>query len=305
MKLTSKMIQLISLLMVIILMPMNTAHSFPIIKDKVIYGDDNRQLLSEFDLEQDKLILENASVVFAQIPNWRITKYNKDNFIVETKSLYDGLNYCHDEKFSSMPLVSACTAFLIGPDLIATAGHCLKDKYDCKNQTWVLDYNDTSELFTGLGQVSFKNENSYSCRELISHGQTTKLDYAIIKLDRTVMGRRPLKLREAGKVSSLEPLIVIGHPLGLPKVVTSDILIRDNSLPNFFKTNADVFSGNSGSPVIGIESGLVEGILIRGEDDFSLDVTQGCQRSLKCLNNDCRGESILRSTLLPLKKIHK
>ncbi|NOT80656.1 MAG: hypothetical protein HOP07_16840 [Bacteriovoracaceae bacterium] len=65
MKLTSKISHLISLAaLALVFFPINSAQSFPIIKDKVIYGDDNRQLLSELDLERDKLILENASAPY-------------------------------------------------------------------------------------------------------------------------------------------------------------------------------------------------------------------------------------------------
>ncbi|MBY0413626.1 MAG: serine protease, partial [Bdellovibrionales bacterium] len=132
-----------------------------------------------------------------------------------------------------------------------------------------------------------------------------KLDYALIRLDRAVESATPLKIRREGKVSNDEMMVTIGHPLGMPKMVADQIFVRDNSATFIFKTNADTFSGNSGSPVIGVTSGLVEGILIRGDDDFKLDVKEGCSRVTECANKECRGESVQRSSFLPLKYIPK
>ncbi len=276
----------------------------PLIHDKVLYGEDDRKLACDLDLESEAQIINNSESVLAQVPNWRISHFSKDNFTIDTKNLTEGLNLCPDENYSSLPIVSSCTAFLVAEDLIVTAGHCIKDKYDCQRQTWLLDYKDAGDFSSSSGFVTFTNEQSYTCKELVSHSVGVNLDYALIKLDRPVTGRKPLKLRREGKVASDENLYMIGHPLGLPKIITSNIKIRDNALPNFFKTTADAFSGNSGSPVIGVNSGLVEGILIRGEDDFKYDPHTGCQRYTRCSLNECRGESLLRSTLLPLKKIH-
>lgn len=274
-------------------------------QDKVIYGDDNRTLISELVSDEDGVALELSRSVLAQIPNWRITENNKDFISIQTKDLQSGLNICEGERFLNLPLVSGCTAFLVGPDLIATAGHCVKDKYDCKKQTWVLDYDTEMNFIAPLGSAIFQKDQTYACAELLGWSENAKLDYAIIRLDRKILDRSPLKLRREGKTSSSESLMTIGHPLGMPKMLASNILIRDNSQTYIFKTNADTFSGNSGSPVIGIQSGLVEGILVRGDDDFKMDIDLGCQRPASCGDKECRGESVQRSTFLPFKYIPK
>lgn len=273
-------------------------------QEKMIYGVDNRKTLSELDPDTDAKTLELSQSVLAQIPNWRIEK-TKEYLSVQTRDLQSGLKVCSDEKFLDLPLVSACTAFLVGPDLIVTAGHCIKDKYDCKKQTWVLDYDSKGDFVSPNGTITFPVENSYSCVDLISWSENSKLDFALVKLDRVVDNRSPLKIRREGKVNSNESLMVIGHPLGLPKMIADNIFIRDNSPIYAFKTNADTFSGNSGSPVFGLISGLVEGILVRGDDDFSMDINQSCQRIQKCQDKECRGESVQRSTFLPFKYIPK
>lgn len=292
----------LSLALLLTLLASNQALAY---QDKVIYGDDNRTLISELVSDEDSKALELSRSVLAQIPNWRITENNKDFISIQTKDLQSGLKICEGERFLNLPLVSACTAFLVGPDLIATAGHCVKDKYDCKKQTWVLDYDTEMNFIAPVGSAIFQKDQTYACAELLGWSENAKLDYAIIRLDRKITDRSPLKLRREGKTSSNESLMTIGHPLGMPKMLASNIYIRDNSQTYVFKTNADTFSGNSGSPVFGTQSGLVEGILVRGDDDFKMDIDLGCQRPASCGDKECRGESVQRSTFLPFKYIPK
>jgi hypothetical protein len=274
--------------------------------DKGIYGLDDRKLVTELDssVDSEARAINYSTSILAQIPNWRI-KANKNTISIETRDLQSGLNFCYGERFLNQPLVSACTAFLVAPDLILTAGHCIQDKYDCKKQTWVFDYDSSADFTSPKGVITFPKDKSYSCAELVSWSDNERLDYALVRLDRKVEGRLPLKVRRDGKTATNESLMVLGHPLGMPMIMTNNILIRDNSLTYIFRTNADTFSGNSGSPVFGLLSGLVEGILIKGDDDFALDLDQSCNRPVKCGDKECRGESVQRSTYLPFKYIPK
>jgi hypothetical protein len=151
--------------------------------------------------------------------------------------------------------------------------------------------------------MTFTKEKTYQCKELLNWSNNSKLDFALIRLDRAVTDRPYLKIRRSGKVSDLESLSLIGHPLGLPKIVNDNISILDNKDAYTFKVNADAFSGNSGSPVIGYRSGLVEGILISGGQDFEADYDNYCQRSVRCVGSDCGGEKVQRSINLPTKHL--
>ncbi len=298
---------LLSLPLILMLVKTDIAHAafFDAFNDKVIYGEDNRSMLSDLDSENDAEVLAFSRAVLAQIPNWRITSNEESTIGIETRDLKTGLNFCDGERFLDMPLVASCTAFMVSADLIVTAGHCVKDKYDCKKQTWVLDYNDKMDFIPPKSTVTFPKDKTYACKELVSWSLNSKLDYALVRLDRAITDRAPLKIRREGKTSSNELLMALGHPLGMPKMLASNIMIRDNTLDFVFKTNADTFSGNSGSPVLGIKSKLVEGILVRGDDDFRTDFDLGCDRPAKCGDKECRGESVQRSTYLPFKYIPK
>jgi hypothetical protein len=270
------------------------------VSDKGIYGDDDRRQISELSDSEGEL-KELSRSVLAQVPRWRISSEEVDSYTLETKSLEKGMNFCPDEKFASLPLVSSCTGFLIGSDLMLTAGHCVKDKFECQKNIWILDYDN---------ELGFSNENQFvkidknkvvTCEKLISVQENVKLDYALIKISKKLEDRKTFSIRKLGKVSSEATLAVIGHPMGLPKIVAGQARIRNNSLSYTFLTNADTFSGNSGSPVINMASLQVEGILVRGDSDFQMDVDLGCNRSYHCGSNDCKGETVMRTTGLPFK----
>jgi V8-like Glu-specific endopeptidase len=85
-----------------------------------------------------------------------------------------------------------------------------------------------------------------------------------------------LPYRKKGKINTNAKLVVIGHPSGLPQKVSDDGQILNNKEEDFFVTNLDTFGGNSGSPVVDLNSGMIEGILVRGEEDYIYDFKKGC-----------------------------
>lgn len=272
---------------------------------KSIYGRDDRRSVMSLSKITEVREIKLARAVLAQVPKWRVKEENQATFSVFTQSLSSGLNFCADEKFSSMPMVSSCSAFLVGTDLMLTAGHCVKDMHDCKESYWILDFDNPSGFLSREGVTRFKRENVVKCAEILSRSERAGLDYALIKLNRKITDRAPLKLRRFSNVSRDASLIVIGHPLGLPKIIAQNVMVLDNSFSNVFLTNADTFSGNSGSPVINPINQLVEGILVKGEQDFQMDLDLGCNRAYKCVKGECLGESVQRSRSLPLSLIPK
>jgi hypothetical protein len=88
---------------------------------------------------------------------------------------------------------------------------------------------------------------------------------------------------------------VIGHPCGLPQKYAPGAQVRHNSAGPFFVANLDTYGGNSGSAVFNATNRAVEGILVRGENDF---VTNGtCYVSLVCPTTGCRGEDVTHATV--------
>ena len=64
-----------------------------------------------------------------------------------------------------------------------------------------------------------------------------------------------------------EPLVLIGHPSGLPTKIAPDASVL-KTLTNSFVSNVDAFSVNSGSGVFHAVTGEIEGILSSGRQDY-------------------------------------
>lgn len=272
---------------------------------KVIYGEDDRVEVHESNIHG---IRELSRSVALKVPNRRIN-FEYDGLMANiTKGQMGPTKYmCLDEKFYYQQVPGNCTGFLVGEDLLLTAGHCARSNYDCGNNSWVfdyrIDYSDSNNSAYVLG------ENVYKCSEVLAtefEVDAYYMDFSLIRLERVVDNRSSLKLRESGKVDKKDELFVIGHPLGLPQKVADNGFIIDDSSELTFVTNLDSMMGNSGSPVINKSSGLVEGILVRGEEDFVWD--EDCQRSRVCKTGECSGESVIRiitiGELFPQYKEH-
>jgi hypothetical protein len=145
-------------------------------------------------------------------------------------------------------------------------------------------------------RTSFAADDVYAGARLIGRQLAPDgTDWALVKLDRAVVGRSPVKARTAGKVGNRQSLFVIGHPCGLPQKYAPGARVRDNTPAPFFVANLDTYGGNSGSPVFNARNGKVEGVLVRGENDFVSNGT--CFVSLVCPTTGCRGEDVTRATV--------
>ena len=145
----------------------------------------------------------------------------------------------------------------------------------------------------GVLPTAVPEEDVYGCKELIGREQVGDgADWALVRLDRKVVGHAPLKLDLSGSIEKGAPVVVIGHPAGLPTKIAGGAAVRDASNPGFFVANLDTYGGNSGSAVFNELSGLVVGILVRGEEDY---VMKGdCRVSNVCANDACRGEDVTK-----------
>ena len=242
---------------------------------KVIYGKDNRKDIYEI---HDNKILDLARSTAAMIRNG-VASENEDGYRVNGRNLQDQ-GFCSKEKFSTQLTVAMCSGFLVAPDILVTAGHCIRNIKDCEKHIWVFDFSITNEEDKGLISRNFPKKNVFKCQKILDRklSNLSKMDYAIIKLDRPVQDRTPLSFRQTGKVEKNDNVFVIGHPSGLPTKVADGAWVRKNSKKNYFKANLDAFGGNSGSAVFS-ESGIVEGILVRGAKDYVVE--NGCKVAKK------------------------
>lgn len=256
---------------------------------KVIYGDDNR--LDVF-AATNSLHVELSRSTAAMISGSALSQ-SSDVFTVRGSTLRSR-GMCASERFANQMTAARCSGFLVGPDLLVTAGHCVRSSNDCRNYKWVFDYKQSE----GKASINVPITSVYGCAKVIEQSldRRTMDDYALIKLDRKVTDRTPLTYRNTGKVEDNAPLVVIGHPTGLPTKIAAGANVRNNNNNYYFVSNLDTYGGNSGSAVFNSETGLVEGILVRGETDYIYDRNQGCRVSNLCTDSGCRGEDVTRIT---------
>ena len=294
---------------------------------QVIYGEDHRQEVFEASTAHQELAKSTAAMVsedkmvrdakrpgLVQFDQKTLREWLENPEKSASQKLFSssvekaatqGASFCSDTRYIEQANPAMCSGFLVGPDLIVTAGHCVEIENFCENFRWVFDFK--VDQATKQAGVDVKEENIYKCKKVISHKLSLilGLDYGLIQLDRKVLDRKPLKIQNDLKVNDHESLLVIGNPSGLPTKVAGGANVRNNTHPNFFNANLDTFQGNSGSAVFNAATGVVEGILVRGEEDFVPNYEKMCIEAKKCANNECRGEDVSRMTSVPEFGIQK
>ncbi len=269
---------------------------------KVIYGSDDRK--DYFEASANQRLAADSTVALVDTgdlePSADETTYNlPDDPIGREKA------WCEDEPFYHQPAPAFCSGFLVAPDRIATAGHCIEGDPgdDCGSVSFVFGFNYPDGANAEPAR-RIPADNVYRCKSIVD-GEfrvADRSDWRVLTVDRAVTGRTPLNVRPADdSIPYGTELTVIGHPVGLPTKIADNAKLRDNGPSAYFVANLDTYGGNSGSAVFNSKSitggsPLVEGILVRGEDDFEYDLQDRCYRSKKCADDGCRGEDVTRAS---------
>ncbi|OGS20324.1 MAG: hypothetical protein A3J70_02410 [Elusimicrobia bacterium RIFCSPHIGHO2_02_FULL_61_10] len=270
---------------------------------KSIYGEDNR--LEYFAAAQDMKTLSDSVVSF-----WKATSIetlNPGGVKLITANFGDRLNLCPGEKFREQPIGAFCSGSLVGEDLVMTAGHCIKDEAGCASARMVFGY--AIKKAGGAAVTTMPASEVYSCAKIVKRflggepgsanpaGQNLGADYALIKLDRKVTGHKPLAVNRSANLKKGDGITVIGHPVGLPLKVAGGATVRDFSKVGYFVADLDTFGGNSGSPVFNTRTKKIEGILVRGDEDFA-DSPAGCTTMATYEQTGGRGEDVTKIGVL-------
>lgn len=275
----------------------------------LIYGNDDRV---EIDQYPDTRFIQKAQSVAIRVSKRRLTedRNNPERILFPNIPLETSMpQICPDERFVDQVSLGSCSGFLVNNKTLVTAGHCVMNERECNDNRWVFGFKgDTTEL--AANQV-------YSCKKIITqkyiYSAKEISDYAVIELDRPVKNYRPLELRKFGRVLLNTPLVVIGHPLGLPmKATDGAVVTRMNEIEreapiksfllrsHYFTANLDSYGGNSGSPVFNKKNGKVEGILIQGAEDFFYNKEKDCLESNKFSDSHLNTyEKVMRINKIP------
>lgn len=207
-----------------------------------------------------------------------------------------GKRLCNSEPYAKQKVGASCTVFLVAPDIVATAGHCIDwtdiDESDPTKNSHRVVFG--FELRGGVPRTAYEPDEVYETSSLIErrregNGDALR-DFALVRLDRPVPLRIAERLRMASgagmSVSPATPLGVIGHPDGLPKKVSfknrDTSIAMEAGLGTIFRAQLNTFHGNSGSPVLFYDQpDVVAGILVEGEEDYigDVDADGPCQKT--------------------------
>ncbi|MGE0633963.1 MAG: serine protease, partial [Pseudobdellovibrionaceae bacterium] len=251
----------------------------------IIYGVDNRMQAVAASARLQTV----AKSTVALVKKASIARDGAGRTILKSRSYKDTYRLCSSEPFVQEKIAAFCSGSLIAPNQVLTAGHCITQALDCADTRFVFDFKINSD---GRQSDVVERNNLYSCKKIISHFYTdTGADFAVIELDRIVLGRTPVKLATRDDLRSGDEVIVMGHPSGLPLKIAPGGFVRSVQ-DQHFVANLDTYGGNSGSAVFNAKTLEVEGVLVRGDTDY---VRNGlCLVSNRCAEGSCRGEDVTK-----------
>jgi hypothetical protein len=213
-------------------------------------------------------IKQNARAVVSIWKNESIIDNHNGSFTLRHKRYGKSFNLHRSEPYYKQPVAVGClcTGFLVREDVIATAGHCA-DQSNVKALRFVFGYEMKGSRHP-VTQVPM--QDIYNGEEIIRRVYDPRgsgADWALVKLDRKVTGRKIVKLANTD-IQCYKPVYVLGHPCGLPLKYVSDEPVKEIKQA-FFSAELTIYGGNSGSPVFSSDIHEVVGIVVRGDmQDF-------------------------------------
>ena len=264
---------------------------------EAIFGADNRQ--EEYQINNPAVLATgDATVVIVQLSK---LKSNSDGSYSLPKQTLANLYFnntgnilCPDEPFRDQPSPGLCSGFLVGPDIIATTGHCVECSCDLSDLAVVFGF-VMQDANTPV--LSIPAQDVYFVRDIVAM-QTGLPDWALLQLDRKVVGHTPLPMRRKSEVIDYQSLVAVGYPMGIPRKYDLVGSVQENTAVTYFQADLDVYEGSSGSAVLNRDTMKVEGFVVRGPEDFITDDDAGCDRSNVLPNDYGSWQDVSRITAL-------
>lgn len=252
---------------------------------------------------------------------WFVPEYDRQGQHVSYRvgplqSLQEVENLCDGERFGDQPVIGSCSATLVAPDLVATSGHCIVHEGGsaaqarCAGLKIVFDFAMT-ESSPSVDRLH--RDSVYSCQRVEAlewYRYPENADWALIRLDRPVVGRTPApvlgRMPDEGSA-----LMQIGHPSGIPQKLAPGHATRGyEGWPGFagntFAYTSDIFGGNSGGGVFDLGTGTLAGIpTAYSGQNYVWDANRGCMVTGVCgVNARCDGPPGGYATAKLVERLH-
>lgn len=223
----------------------------------IIYGTENREEFGAFDSAERVAARSTSALMDASDVNCvggtcTLSTGTFTQANCGTSSSPDWQPLCSTVTVRNQAQAAFCSGFLVGPDLMVTAGHCIPDEASRAATRFVFGFNADA---AGANPVTSVPANDvYQCatltRDYTGNG-ANDVDWAICKLDRLAGDRPVFPIRYSLTATLGAPVEAYGHPDGLPlKHAFNATIEAVSSTIERIDYNLDVFGGNSGSPVL-------------------------------------------------------
>lgn len=278
-----------------------------------IFGDDDRKEVKDAEGIADYV---RATAVMIPKKNMVGNKVYGETLRELLTRQFGTSNFDSNVKFLDQPTCGYCTGFLIAPDVLVTAGHCIKTMEEADKYVWIFDYTNEIKHNSYVGYIEVDPNNVYEVSEILGaelkSTYTKNEDYSFLRLDRK-SARKPYRFRTSGGVSLFSDVTTIGSPTGLPLKVVQNSWVVDTEPKEWFKNSIDGFPGNSGGPVFN-NNGFIEGIHVRGAvqynngrytSDYKYDASCDCVKTVEFMyTTGTAGSQAHRITSVPYELLH-
>ncbi len=233
-------------------------------QSSVVYGEDGRTEVYAHASEIHRAIAESA-IAMQVHQSWVDTSNPNDVRITRTTTLTEDKNLCAGQPFENQPDPGTCSGTLIDDRHLLTAGHCVETAQDCTDRAWVFGYHYVSDGVL----ATLTSDDVYRCQETFAYVDTLLVDHVVVRFDRPVVGHTPATIRrEPAGLAVGTPLVLIGHPNGIPmKIDSGGSVTYSSNDARWLRATVDAFNANSGSGVFDAEGRLVA-VLFSGETDY-------------------------------------
>lgn len=172
---------------------------------KSIYDVDDRKDYYEVGPEIKEIMDSSVSLFLAD----KIQENDDETSTLLTQTFGDAKDLCDDERFRNQPLGAFCSGFLVAPDIIATAAHCIFNRMIVDNAgnanihkiRFVFGFHMDNEgkAFTVVKKTEIYNAVSIIGHELDPNGS----DWALVRIHKPVTNHKVVKVRTEGDRKSV------------------------------------------------------------------------------------------------------